>query len=359
MKDNFEACLRITLSQEGGFSNDKADHGGRTMRGITQGEYNKWLKRNGHAPADVKDIDDETLQEIYRRSYWDAVRADELPNGLDLCMFDYAVNSGPSRAIKALQMIMGAKINGRLNTVPSSTTPAMIDAYMDNRETFLRRIGVGSQSVFLRGWLSRVRTIRAAALRLSLPHEPATDGPAVLDEGSVGVDVTRLQTALRKLRYPVGAVDGIYGPATRRAVLLFQDKHKLEGTLGVWSPDYWDDLAEASPLMRERAGTTDKELRDAGNSHVMIVTLWQRIMTFLGLGVLAGQGASSLPDTLTGVQAAVAPVRDVFTWASGHGWIVILLILAAGIGFSRYVLIHYVTAYQNFDVQGEQGVQNA
>ncbi len=353
MKENFEACLRITLLQEGGFSNDKADHGGRTMRGITQGEYNKWNKRRGLPAADVKDITDETLEEIYRVGYWDAVRADELPAGLDLCMFDYAVNSGPSRAIKALQTIMGAKVTGRLNTVPSSATPAMIDAYNDNRAAFLRRIGHGSQSVFLRGWLSRVRTIRAAAHRLALPHEPATDGPAVLDEGSTGPDVTRLQTALRKLRYPVGAVDGIYGPATRRAVLLFQDKHKLEGDRGVWSPDYWDDLAEATPLMQERAGTTDQELRNAGNQHVWIMTIWQRIMAFLGFGVLAGQGASSLPDTLTGIQSAVAPIRDTFAWASGHGWIVIILILAAGIAFSRYMLQHYVTAYQNFDTQGE------
>lgn len=362
MKENFEACLRITLLQEGGFSNVKADTGGRTMRGITQGEYNKWNKRKGLPAADVKDITDETLEEIYRKGYWDAVRADELPAGLDLCMFDYAVNSGPSRAIKALQTVTGVKVTGKLIDIPGVATKSLIDAYCDNRAAFLRRIGHGSQSIFLRGWLSRVRTIRTSAHRLSLPHELDTDGPAVLDEGSTGPDVTRLQSALRKLRYPVGAVDGIYGPATRRAVLLFQDKHKLDGERGVWLPDYWDDLDAATPLMRERAGTTDQELRDAGNRHVWIMTIWQRIMAFLGLGVLAGQGATSLPDTLTGVQAAVAPVRGVFEWASGHGWLVIVLLVAAGIAFSRYMLSHYVEAYRNFDTQGEapvQGEQNA
>jgi lysozyme family protein len=174
MKENFEACLKITLLQEGGFSNDKADHGGRTMRGITQSEYNKWLRRNGKPQEDVKSITDERLQEIYRKDYWDAVQGDFLPAGLDLCMFDYAVNSGPSRAIKAWQTVAGVKVDGRLNA-DITVTPRTIDAYCDQRAGFLRRIGVGSQSVFLRGWLSRVRTIRASAHRMALPHDlPAT-----------------------------------------------------------------------------------------------------------------------------------------------------------------------------------------
>jgi lysozyme family protein len=355
MKDNFDACLLITLKQEGGFSNDKADHGGRTMRGITQREYNAWCRRNNQPQADVKDITDERLHEIYRKGYWDAVRGDDLPSGLDLVMFDYAVNSGPSRAIKALQAVMGVKVTGKMGAFPAAT-PALINAYMDNRAAFLTRIGVGSQSVFLRGWLSRVRTIRAAALRMVLPHELPVSGPVALDEGSEGLEVRKLQAALRKLQYPVGMVDGIYGPATRRAVLIFQDEHNLDGERGVWSPDYWDDLESARPLMEDRKGATDKELRKAGDRHAIILVLWQRIMAFLGLGVLAGQGAASLPDTLTGVQAAVAPVRDVFTWASGHGWIVFVLLAAAGIAFARYMLTHYVESYRNFDTQGAADV---
>lgn len=56
---------------------------------------------------------------------------------------------------------------------------------------------------------------------------------AVLRRGSAGADVERLQAALTKAGFPLVA-DGQFGPATERAVVNFQDAHKLvqDGVVG-------------------------------------------------------------------------------------------------------------------------------
>ena len=113
MRDNFDAALKLVLVHEGGFVNDPQDPGGPTNMGITQSTLSDFLGR----PAtieDVRDIDGETVAEIYRRSYWALGQCDHLPVGLDYAVFDFAVNSGVSRAVKMLQKVVGAKQDGAL-----------------------------------------------------------------------------------------------------------------------------------------------------------------------------------------------------------------------------------------------------
>src|SRR5690606_40800811 len=61
---------------------------------------------------DLKKITGTQLQKIYKSGYWDKVRGDELPSGVDYAVFDYAVNSGPGQAIKHLQEVVGVKVDG-------------------------------------------------------------------------------------------------------------------------------------------------------------------------------------------------------------------------------------------------------
>ena len=95
--NRFEACLAHVLKHEGFYSDDPCDPGGKTMRGITQRVYDAWRERQGKARAHVWDIAKDEIEAIYRANYWAVVRADELPAGLDLAVFDFAVNSGPTR----------------------------------------------------------------------------------------------------------------------------------------------------------------------------------------------------------------------------------------------------------------------
>lgn len=102
-KNNFEKCLAITLHEEGGFSNNPNDPGGATMEGITQATDDAWRKAHSLPPIFVKGISHEELYAIYYQDYWTPCSGDALDYGVDLCVFDSAVNSGVSRALHWLR----------------------------------------------------------------------------------------------------------------------------------------------------------------------------------------------------------------------------------------------------------------
>ena len=90
-------AIRRLLASEGGYVNHPADPGGPTNFGITLADYRKYVKADASA-ADIRAMRVEEAKAIYRAKYWAAMRADELPAGVDYCIFDYAVNSGTGRA---------------------------------------------------------------------------------------------------------------------------------------------------------------------------------------------------------------------------------------------------------------------
>src|SRR5690242_20685147 len=108
---NYQACLAITLDYEGGYSNDPGDPGGPTKYGITIFDVRKYLKPDATA-ADVKALTLDQAKTIYRKHYWEPVAGDIWPDGLDLSVFDAAVNSGTGRADKWAQYAMDTTIAG-------------------------------------------------------------------------------------------------------------------------------------------------------------------------------------------------------------------------------------------------------
>lgn len=170
MKGNLEASLRETLKHEGGYSNHPDDPGGPTMRGVTQAVYDGYRDRRGHPRQSVRKIAEIELRDIYEAQYWRAVRGDELPAGLDLAMFDYAVNSGPSRAIKSLQAVLGVTTDGELGEVTLAAvrarlTSGLVAALCDRRLAFLKALK--TWPTFGKGWTDRVASIRAVAFAMA------------------------------------------------------------------------------------------------------------------------------------------------------------------------------------------------
>lgn len=99
----FDDALKITLKWEGGYSDNSHDPGGETRFGISKRAY---------PDLDIENLTEDEAREIYRRDYWDAVSGDLLPPGVSTVVFDCAVNLGPNRAVKFLQLAVGAKADG-------------------------------------------------------------------------------------------------------------------------------------------------------------------------------------------------------------------------------------------------------
>jgi lysozyme family protein len=167
MKKNFEHCLGLLLKHEGGFVNHPKDPGGMTNLGITKAVYEAWVKRPV-TEQEMRELKPENVLPIYKAQYWDKIRADELPSGVDWMCFDWAVNSGVSRVARALQKEVGAPQDGVIGpkTIQlASKTPAklLIEDLYDQRQAFYESLK--TFETFGRGWTRRnVETLQQALL---------------------------------------------------------------------------------------------------------------------------------------------------------------------------------------------------
>lgn len=180
--NRFAECLAITLRHEGEWADHPRDPGGATMKGVTLATYRRY--RPGATKEHLRAITDAELRRIYREGYWDPVRADALPPGLDLVTFDAAVNSGPGQGAKWTQRALGVADDGKIG--PESIAAATradprraINDACDRRLAMLR--GLSTWDAFGRGWTSRVEDIRSKALAMAAapvtrpaPHVPET-----------------------------------------------------------------------------------------------------------------------------------------------------------------------------------------
>lgn len=156
---NFDKSLEYVLAHEGGYVNHPKDPGGATNKGVTQKTYNDYLRRVGVSPRSVKFISDDEVKSIYERQYWDVLKCDELPSGVDYAVFDFGVNSGPSRSAKFLQRIVGAKQDGIIGSetiglVKSLDPKKVIEDLCEMRMNFVR--GLSTFDTFGRGWTRRI-----------------------------------------------------------------------------------------------------------------------------------------------------------------------------------------------------------
>lgn len=185
MDRNFSRALSLVLKSEGGWSDNPADPGGATMKGVTLANFRRYVKADA-TKTDLRRISDDQVATVYRRFYWDAVAAAELPDGVDYAVFDFAVNSGPGRAAKYLQATVGVSQDGRIGPATLAAARArpggvVIDQLCDARLTFLKRLP--TWATFGRGWSDRVRSVRTQALLMSAPAaapavaQPATPAP--------------------------------------------------------------------------------------------------------------------------------------------------------------------------------------
>ena len=169
MEANFFKSLEIVLKHEGGFVDHPEDPGGATNKGITHKTYSDFLGRPLEDVSELKNIPDEHVQQIYKDGYWNRVKADQLPSGVDFCTFDWAVNSGPGRAAKALQKAVMVTQDGAIGpmtlaAVEEELPEEIIEKITKEREEFYRSLR--TFDTFGKGWLRRNEETRDFALEM-------------------------------------------------------------------------------------------------------------------------------------------------------------------------------------------------
>jgi lysozyme family protein len=137
---NFTEALDHVLKHEGGFVDHPKDPGGMTNLGVTRAVFEEWVGRES-SEAEIRALTPADVSTLYKRKYWDRVKADDLPSGVNYCVFDASVNSGTKRAAKWLQEAVGAVPDGAIgpNTlakVAEHSPDALVNALLRYTDEF-------------------------------------------------------------------------------------------------------------------------------------------------------------------------------------------------------------------------------
>lgn len=225
MNPAIEALITDVIVREAGYVDHPNDHGGPTKYGITQATLAAWRGRPVSV-LDVQNLGEPEARTIYRAQYFRGLEKVTDPKVLGF-LFDYSVNSGQGRAVKALMVVLGGK---KLDAVDQAALfwPLVCER-LDN---YLRIIGNdASQAVFAHGWANRITEWWRPIGTPVVTHAQLTPAEAdgILVKGESG-------DAIRKLQVALGiAADSSFGPATEAAVIAFQ-KSKGLGADGVAGP---------------------------------------------------------------------------------------------------------------------------
>ena len=158
MQKNYDKCLKAILHHEGGYVNHPKDPGGETNLGVTKRVY----EEHG-GTKDMKDLTVEDVAPIYKKGYWDKMKGDDLPSGLDLCVFDFGVNAGPGRSAKYLQTMIGTVADGGIgpntlkavaNYVEEVGLEQAVENFQEARQGYYEKLS--TFDTFGKGWTRRV-----------------------------------------------------------------------------------------------------------------------------------------------------------------------------------------------------------
>lgn len=169
MHANFDVAVALIFELEGGYVDNPLDPGGATNMGITLRTLTAW-RGTAASKADVKALTKDEATAIYGAYYWNATHSALLPAGLDVMVFEGAVNLGPARSSKMLQAVVGTDQDGSIGPITLAATKTKntvmcIEALASVRIDFYRSLS--TFSTFGKGWLNRVSSVRALALGLS------------------------------------------------------------------------------------------------------------------------------------------------------------------------------------------------
>lgn len=146
---DFDTAFERLLGHEGKYVNDPEDPGGETNWGISKRSY---------PYVDIKNLTHEGAKEIYRRDFW-TVLGEEVHPALKFQVFDFAVNSGISTALRKLQLAVRVADDGHWGPRSRAALAAMelndvLMRFAAYRLKFMNKLRNWDHNS--RGWTERV-----------------------------------------------------------------------------------------------------------------------------------------------------------------------------------------------------------
>jgi lysozyme family protein len=165
MQENWDDSFTAVLKHEGGFVNHPKDPGGMTNLGVTKAAWEGYVGKTVDE-AFMRSLTPDVVKPFYKAMYWDKIKGDQLPAGVDYAAYDLAVNSGVGRAAKFLQEIAGVTVDGALGpksmgAIRECDPEQTVDALCDMRLEFLKRLP--TFDTFGKGWSRRVADVKEKA----------------------------------------------------------------------------------------------------------------------------------------------------------------------------------------------------
>lgn len=216
------------------------------------------------------------------------------------------------------------------------------------------------KKAFARGWAHFCKGSTSAI-------DPAADG--ILMDGEQGEAVRQLQTMLRRLGYPVGEPDGIYGERTEAAVAAFVAREpdvvaRGGGPLppGQWRVSWGALLLEARAFETDtRAEVTARTLAERGERAVVALGWMRRAagsaLVFLGIGQATDTGAVTLPESFGALREAMEPLASNLSVLMANRW---LLGIAAAVGayaLASWIIGRIVARYKSGELIAAEGTR--
>jgi lysozyme family protein len=144
----FEVAMRHVLNQEGGYSDDPNDAGGKTFKGISTAFYQGLVRNKGYKNKPVTALTQAERLAIYRKWFWKASGADRIEDpALALQVFDHAVNAGVTGASSLLK---------KGNTTPRMYRNARKTQYTQRKQC----------KTYCDGWLARAERVYRIGIEL-------------------------------------------------------------------------------------------------------------------------------------------------------------------------------------------------
>jgi len=167
--ENWEKAFQAVLKHEGGFVNHPKDPGGMTNLGVTKKVWEEFVGREVDE-REMRALTPDVVKPLYKKNYWDKIKGDQLPSGVDYAAYDLAVNSGTGRAAKYLQRIAGVPDDGvigpkSMDAILACDPVETVDAICDMRLDFLQRLP--TWGTFGKGWGRRVEEVKAIGTQMA------------------------------------------------------------------------------------------------------------------------------------------------------------------------------------------------